>query len=75
MKYLYKGMAMPGWGDVSGSVLLGWHEKVCGFHTIVVRSLIADIFVGTSLAYGGGRYGMHCARDDGQEACITDDNS
>lgn len=30
MKYLYKGMAMPGWGDVSGSVLLGWHEKVCG---------------------------------------------
>lgn len=28
MKYLYKGMAMPGWGDVSGSVLLGWHEKV-----------------------------------------------
>ncbi|KAI0689021.1 arp2/3 complex subunit [Cytidiella melzeri] len=28
MKYLYKGMAMPGWGDVSGSVLLGWHEKL-----------------------------------------------
>ena len=28
MKYLYKGMGMPGWGDVSGSVLLGWHEKV-----------------------------------------------
>ena len=28
MKYLYKGMALPGWGDVSGSVLLGWHEKV-----------------------------------------------
>lgn len=28
MKYLYKGMAFPGWGDVSGSVLLGWHEKV-----------------------------------------------
>ncbi|OJT11100.1 Actin-related protein 2/3 complex subunit 5 [Trametes pubescens] len=27
MKYLYKGMALPGWGDVSGSVLLGWHEK------------------------------------------------
>ncbi|KAH9964875.1 arp2/3 complex subunit [Russula dissimulans] len=22
MKYLYKGMGMPGWGDVSGSVLL-----------------------------------------------------
>lgn len=31
MKYLYKGMALPGWGDVSGSVLLGWHEKVCRF--------------------------------------------
>ncbi|TFY66774.1 hypothetical protein EVG20_g4314 [Dentipellis fragilis] len=28
MKYLYKGMGMPGWGDVSGSVLLGWHEKI-----------------------------------------------
>jgi ARP2/3 complex 16 kDa subunit (p16-Arc) len=28
MKYLYKGMGLPGWGDVSGSVLLGWHEKV-----------------------------------------------
>ncbi|CAL1697480.1 unnamed protein product [Somion occarium] len=28
MKYLYKGMALPGWGEVSGSVLLGWHEKL-----------------------------------------------
>jgi len=28
MKYLYKGMGMPGWGEVSGSVLLGWHEKL-----------------------------------------------
>lgn len=28
MKYLYKGMALPGWGDVSGSVLLVWHEKL-----------------------------------------------
>ncbi|EKM52751.1 uncharacterized protein PHACADRAFT_176763 [Phanerochaete carnosa HHB-10118-sp] len=28
MKYLYKGMGLPGWGDVSGSVLLGWHEKL-----------------------------------------------
>ena len=27
MKYLYKGMAALG-GDVSGSVLLDWHEKV-----------------------------------------------
>lgn len=31
MKYIYKGMAMPGWGDISGSVLLGWHEKACLF--------------------------------------------
>lgn len=29
MKYLYKGMGISGWGDVSGSVLLGWHEKAC----------------------------------------------
>ncbi|KAI5986684.1 actin-related protein ARPC5 [Pisolithus albus] len=28
MKYIYKGMGMPGWGDVSGSVLLAWHEKL-----------------------------------------------
>ena len=28
MKYLYKGMSLQGSGDVSGSVLLGWHEKV-----------------------------------------------
>ncbi|KAF8529094.1 actin-related protein 2/3 complex subunit 5 [Hysterangium stoloniferum] len=28
MKYIYKGMAMPGWGDISGSVLLTWHEKI-----------------------------------------------
>jgi hypothetical protein len=31
MKYIYKGMSLPGWGDLSGSVLLGWHEKVCLF--------------------------------------------
>ena len=36
MKYLYKCMAMPGWGDVSGSVLLGWHEKV--------RSVLSVLF-------------------------------
>jgi len=38
MKYIYKGMAMPGWGDISGSVLLGWHEKlteVAGVGSIV----------------------------------------
>ena len=31
MKYLYKGMAVPGQGEVSGSVLLAWHEKVCAW--------------------------------------------
>ncbi|KAF9649118.1 Arp2/3 complex 16 kDa subunit ARPC5, partial [Thelephora ganbajun] len=30
IKHSYKGMTMPGWGDVSGSVLLGWHEEVRG---------------------------------------------
>jgi len=39
MKYLYKGMAMPGWGDVSGSVLLGWHEKVRGVFELYAASL------------------------------------
>jgi actin related protein 2/3 complex subunit 5 len=39
MKYLYKGMAMPGWGDISGSVLLGWHEKV-GFSVILQHAIL-----------------------------------
>ena len=37
MKYLYKGMGLPGWGDVSGSVLLGWHEKVCHYQSHLFR--------------------------------------
>jgi actin related protein 2/3 complex subunit 5 len=41
MKYLYKGMGMPGWGDLSGSVLLGWHEKVFTF-TRLMLSALAD---------------------------------
>jgi actin related protein 2/3 complex subunit 5 len=41
MKYLYKGMALPGWGDVSGSVLLGWHEKV--------RSCLFGFFLGVNM--------------------------
>ncbi|KAF8064242.1 arp2/3 complex 16 kDa subunit [Lyophyllum atratum] len=47
MKYLYKGMAMPGWGDISGSVLLGWHEKLteiagtgCIVRTMTDRRLV-----------------------------------
>lgn len=43
MKYLYKGMAMPGWGDVSGSVLLGWHEKVHSGKTLV-KNVVTDLF-------------------------------
>ena len=42
MKYLYEGMAMPGWGDVSGSVLLGWH-KVCYAFSPLRRPLL-EIF-------------------------------
>ena len=44
MKYLYKGMAMPGWGDVSGSVLLGWHEKVCCTFTPPLRRPLLETF-------------------------------
>lgn len=47
MKYLYKGMAIPGAGDVSGSVLLGWHEKLteaagpgCIVRTMTDRRLV-----------------------------------
>lgn len=43
MKYLYKGMAMPGWGDVSGSVLLGWHEKVRYLILISPRTILSYI--------------------------------
>lgn len=44
MKYLYKGMGLPGWGDVSGSVLLGWHEKV-RFTLPLYVPTVADLFV------------------------------
>ncbi|KAF9230149.1 actin-related protein 2/3 complex subunit 5 [Melanogaster broomeanus] len=37
MKFIYKGMGMPGWGDVSGSVLFGWHEKVSSGTGCIVR--------------------------------------
>jgi len=59
MKYLYKGMAVPGASDVSGSVLLAWHEKVClGVVMVILSRLIACT---------GDRdcgYGMHRARHD-----------
>ena len=66
MKYLYKGMALPGWGDVSGSVLLGWHEKVCCqfvmHHLTVSLGLVVD---------GGCGYWLYCTSDDGQADCIN----
>lgn len=40
MKYIYKGMAMSGWGDVSGSVLLTWHEKVSLINLLCSRRII-----------------------------------
>lgn len=67
MKYLYKGMALPEWGDVSGSVLLGWHEKVR------LRSLVsshAGLTVLPCAVDGGSGNWLHCARDDGQKTCM-----
>ena len=45
MKYLYKGMALPGWGDVSGSVLLGWHEKVRFIPYVLCEDMKVDVNV------------------------------
>lgn len=59
MKYLYKGMAMPGWGDVSGSVLLGWHEKVCGRWPACAPWVLIDLAVD-----GGCGCGLHRAHND-----------
>ncbi len=61
MKYLYKGMALPGWGDVSGSVLLGWHEKVR--RTILLSELPCLPFA----VDGGSGYRVHRARHDRQK--------
>jgi hypothetical protein len=60
MKYLYKGMAMPGWGDISGSVLLGWHEKV-RFSSLCLPLLMQPFTVD-----GGRWHGMYCTNHDGQ---------
>lgn len=59
MKYLYKGMGMPGWGDVSGSVLLGWHEKVR-----VQRARSREAIItheSTPTAHRGRGYRLHSA--------------
>lgn len=68
MKYLYKGMALPGWGDVSGSVLLGWHEKV-GPSTAASLLSIPDGC--PDAADGGCGYWLHRACYDGQETCMN----
>lgn len=65
MKYLYKGMALPGWGDVSGSVLLGWHEKVR-----TSLSCVQHFLTITATADGSSGDGLHRPRDDGQKACV-----
>ena len=67
MKYLYKGMALPGWGDVSGSVLLGWHEKVRAPRAILVVRVVSS----RGAVDGSRGYWLYCAGDDGQEDCIT----
>ena len=66
MKYLYKGMAMPGWGDVSSSVLLGWHEKVR--HSFIIRRDRRSI----SFVVDRGRWcGMHSSNNDGSKNSMT----
>jgi ARP2/3 complex 16 kDa subunit (p16-Arc) len=69
MKYLYKGMGLPGWGDVSGSVLLGWHEKVRHYldHYYFTFYSIKDV---TFAADGGGGHWLYCTSYDRPENCI-----
>lgn len=66
MKYLYKGMALPGWGDVSGSVLLGWHEKVCR----ALLSLDSAMVTPLSIVDRGCGNGLHSQSHDRQTNCI-----
>ena len=62
MKYLYKGMGMPGWGDVSGSVLLGWHEKVRSSYCREVT----DVYLVYTADRGRWDW-MYCTRHDRPE--------
>ena len=76
MKYLYKGMGLPGWGDISGSVLLGWHEKVSISFVECVEKLERHgkrLLTTTSLSHPsflfvavnrGCRSGMYCSSND-----------
>jgi hypothetical protein len=67
MKYIYKGMGMPGWGDVSGSVLLGWHEKVCD-------PCMPPIYVHTKYTAavdGSSGNGLRCTSNDRPKNRVT----
>ena len=68
MKYLYKGMGLPGWGDISGSVLLGWHEKV-RFHLPNCREEMLSYYLSLILlaVNRGCRSGMYCSSNDGSK--------
>jgi hypothetical protein len=68
MKYLYKGMGMPGWGDVSGSVLLGWHEKVSILDAIAVLTCLTFWF---GIADRGCGRRVHRASHDRSENSIV----
>jgi hypothetical protein len=67
MKYLYKGMGMPGWGDVSGSVLLIWHEKVSDLHKLLRDGSDLCSFV----VDGSCGYGMYSTGHDRPADCMT----
>jgi hypothetical protein len=67
MKYIYKGMGMPGWGDVSGSVLLGWHEKVCDPCILPIYVHAKD----TPTVDGSSGNGLHCTSNDRSKDRVT----
>jgi hypothetical protein len=69
MKYLYKGMGLPGWGDLSGSVLLGWHEKV-SFHLLGLQSLTLMHWLPYPIAHGGRGDRIHRSSDDRPKDCM-----
>ena len=72
MKYFYKGMAVPGWGDVSGSASPGWHEKVCctftpPLHRLFSRPLLTNFMGDSSLLYWDRQNRMYCQGYDRQK--------
>ena len=64
MKYLYKGMGLPGWGDVSGSVLLGWHEKA---RPATPSMLLWKLIVARLLVDGGSGHRLYRQGHDRQK--------